>query len=200
MEEMMEGEHPYCYAVNNPLTWIDPMGLNPRQPSLGSQIKACTAKRPKKACFDCVYLLLHKKYLYGPQRACNDANRICGSRVVCGPCGPGSAGFPKAPGCTDGFFKSKEFADWLHGLKGKDACGGHQGFDKLAHCYANCWAVLCGGAWGVVACQIIEKDDNDPDDILANKIGRGIGMQYDVWTGQDCLDKCADAIYGLDSW
>lgn len=200
MEEMLAGENAYGYAENNPVTWTDPFGMKPEKPSLGSQIKACKTKQPNKACFDCVYVLLHTKYQYGPQRACNDANRICGSHVVCGPCGPGLPGFPKAPGCTDGLDRVKEFLDFLHGKAGQEACGGHQGFDKLAHCYANCMAVLCAGGWGVLYCRYQERDETDPEDVLANQLGRGIGFQSNVWNGQDCFNECANAVYGLESW
>ncbi len=200
MEEMRAGEHPYGYAHDNPITWTDPLGLEPVKPSLGSQIRACKNRQPRKACFDCAYELLHTKYRYSPQRACRDANTICGSHVLCGPCGPGSAGFPNAPGCIDGPGKVWEFLDFLHGQAGKNACGGHQGFDKLAHCYANCIGTLCGGGFGILYCQVQEREESDPQDVLANQLGRGIGMQPNVWSGQDCFNECAKAVDGLDSW
>jgi hypothetical protein len=40
--------------------------------------------------------------------------------------------------------------------------------------------------------------EDDPEDIIANEIGRGIGLT--ATSGQECFDRCAKAVYGLESW
>lgn len=108
------------------------------------------------------------------------------------------SGFPKAPDCES---YNEDFVSFLHGRAGKAACGGAQGFDKLAHCMDNCmWTMCLPPGVGAVVCivgQTVMKED-DPEDIIANEIGRGIGLT--ATSGQECFDRCAKAVYGLEAW
>lgn len=192
-------ERAYLYVDGRALDLVDPSGTQtPGMPA--PRIRECLKSKTKLDCAKCVYTTLHTLYNFGPQRACDWANQICKAHIRCGPCGPGSEGFPTVPSCTDGVGAVRQFLTFLHGEAGRAACGGYQGFDKLAHCYGNCMLTLCAGGFGILACRMQQWGEDDPEDIQANELGRGIAFHSDVAHGEDCLHKCAEAVYGMESW
>jgi hypothetical protein len=58
LAEQLGGEHPYGYAMNNPVTYVDPTGLSscpnpPKPPSGVSGIGSCYSNDFKNCCTDC---------------------------------------------------------------------------------------------------------------------------------------------------
>lgn len=194
--EWLGGEHPYAYAMNNPVTYTDPSGLDPT-------LSDCK-RRGGKACFHCANYVFSTKRKYCPKAACQAANQLCGTSVTCGPCGL----CPTPPVPTSCFDRAalEKFGEFLRGSSGgkgwdcSASCGGYGNGDKLAHCFKGCAIAICIG----VTCGMVGKDD-DPADNDAEWTGYWIGYtQVNVGSGSyvlsQCLEKCADAISGMECY
>lgn len=194
--EWVLGEHPYAYALNNPSTFTDPSGLDPT-------LSDCK-KRGGKACFHCANFVFATKLRYCPKAACEAANQLCGTSVKCGPCGL----CPTPPVPTSCFDRAalEKFGEFLRGSSGgktwdcSASCGGYGNGDKLAHCFKGCAIAICIG----ITCGEIGKDD-DPEDNDAEWTGYWIGYtQVHVGSASyvlsQCLEKCADAVSGMECY
>ncbi len=192
--EWLGGEHPYAYALNNPVTYTDPSGLNPT-------LSDCKRRRGKE-CFHCANYVFSDLLKYCPKAACQAANLLCGTSVRCGPCGL----CPTPPVPTSCFDRAalEEFGKFLRGpSSGKvwdcsASCGGYGKGDKLAHCFKGCAIASCIG----VTCGMVGKDDDSADND-AEWTGYWIGYtQVNVGSGAyvlgQCLEKCADAVSGME--
>ena len=194
--EWLGGEHPYAYAMNNPVTYTDPSGLDPT-------LSDCK-RRGGKACFHCANYVFANKRKYCPKAACRAANQLCGTSVTCGPCG--LCPTPPVPtSCFDraALVKFGEFLRGSSGGKGWDcsaSCGGYGNGDKLAHCFKGCAIAICIG----ITCGMVGKDD-DPADNDAEWTGYWIGYtQVNVGSASyvlsQCLEKCADAASAMECY
>jgi RHS repeat-associated protein len=69
-------EASYGYVGGRATFGIDPTGYSPLQD--------CKKGKSKQACFQCAYKHLQVKKRIGPLGACEAANKLCGSHIVCG--------------------------------------------------------------------------------------------------------------------
>jgi RHS repeat-associated protein len=176
------GEHHlYTYAANSPARLVDPSG----------RVAECLRK-PKNLCFECLYRGYSSnkgRFHYCPMKACEEANQACGTRRLCGTCGPGPDPIYRG-GCTrDGV---TDFAHFLRGSAGKDACGGVDGADKVAHCWGACMAHACGAGAGCVLIWLGWPEESDEADKRAE--GQGLDCALEgrsrATMAQDCLSCC----------
>jgi hypothetical protein len=182
----------YLYAGSGPTVAVDPGGL-----------QAYAAVAPGY-CFYHEYQRNATKRHYCPLKACQEANRVCGSHVICGACGPGPdprAGGPRGVECSPRHIR--RFADFLVGGKGP-SCGGLGVGDKLGHCWAACVATACSGQWGDLPWRCLVPRDPDPRDVAAEEKGMECGLlinvRESVHIGQDCLGCCAGATRDMPCW
>jgi len=135
--------------------------------------KECLRKGPPGLCFWCAYAVYrHLPDSFCAMKACLMATRLCGSRVHCGPCGPGMSwdAIEERIG-NDG---CKPWRFWPGTLWLKQQCGGDMGNDKVAHCFLHCKISKCnqGAGLGVCAAWINSQEEGeDTGDIAANYKG-----------------------------
>lgn len=188
----------YRYAWNNPIENADPSGLIAR-----GQHKPCPSS-PPGACFQCTYKQ-HSQDKWCPQRACEAANRQCRSHVVCQACGPG-APKPFRSNCTPSTVG--EYADYLRGSStSQGSCGGYDGADKVAHCWAACMARRCGTIAGYCVFKLAQRRETDPNDTKAENFGSDCSNAPTSWTSSPnegiaraCLDCCAKKTYNMECY
>ena len=204
VDPLWPDESAYGYVGGRASILTDGSG---RGDSIGSIRRDCS-KLSKQACFACAFNRIsrlrfwdHKGELHEyvpPQLACEQANQICGSHVVCGPCGPGPG--PTLPGnnVCDVFFWNDWAQNNLHEpSSGAEGCG-KTGWDKLAHCFVACVAGSCDLIISAIGCRYSSDPsvEDDPYDRDANYIGWEIGARNNP-SPSGCLAACAKAIRGL---
>lgn len=203
LAERLQGEHPYGYAMNNPATYTDPTGLQPRSGGSGLPGLGTCRSRGGKACFHCAYKVFAVGHHDCPKAACENANRLCGTNVRCGPCG--MCPDPRVPSnCLD-FGSLNKFGEFLRGSGasaggGSDcskSCGGYGQGDKLAHCFKGC-VIACVGPVAICAWRWGGLKDSESDDADAEAIGISLGLTS--LTLQSCFKKCGDAVSGMECY
>lgn len=185
--------HPYCYSSNSPTRLADPSGLRPSVPS-------CRQLQPKD-CFWCIYPMLRDDIRgpgYCPERACNEATRLCNYQKRCYACGLESdpAVYMADLGCwsIDFWFNSGgrggQYLRFMCGGSGP----GFGGADKLAHCYVTCMVRACA-----LGCARPDIDDDTADDVEANHLGWDCGKKHRPFVNyvRHCLSCCQKAVYNL---
>jgi len=151
------------------------------------------------------------RWFIGYEKACDLANRQCGTHHICNPCGVGPQGRPPTlSGLCFGYTWPPyepliSDAELLRGA----GCGPH-GADKLAHCWLVCKVYMCygplGGAPAAIAAYLEDRYEGDPDDQLADAMGPECGNSLSLrppwkppaqsWT-YECLDCCRKKTYDL---
>ncbi|MBI5705611.1 MAG: hypothetical protein HZC36_01325 [Armatimonadetes bacterium] len=182
LAERLGGEHPYGYALDNPTTYTDPNGLQPKghgKPRFGAGLRECKKKKTKEECFKCAYDWYQGNMAFQPKKACDNANLWCGTRKKCGPLGIEPK--PSGGGC----FSILSYAEDLH-----------QFSDKIAHCWAVCMTERC---WGVGCLHGIRYPfESDPLDKAAEEYGLYCaGEDSDKLMQPSCLSCCASKTYNL---
>jgi hypothetical protein len=183
----------YIYVVSNPCSLTDPSGLGAKR-CTPRDLLECRKQLPWncfKCAYDCMYNRdkLERGFNYCPKKACDEANRLCGSHIICGPCGPGSPPVPPGMDCSPS--TAENFGDYL-----RTKCGG-KGADKLAHCVKGCVIATCGD-WLLPIGTCLWRwwpglQDPEPDDSDAEAVGLTLGDW--TMTYGDCLEACAKATY-----
>jgi hypothetical protein len=190
VDPLWPDESAFGYVGGRATFGIDPTGYSPLQD--------CKKGKSRQACFQCAYKHLQVNNRVGPLGACEAANKLCGSHIVCGSCGPCPE--PAAPGCTSGgiqdfgeFLRGSSSSSGKAGIDCSGSCGGYGVGDKLAHCVKGCYIALCTLSWFL--CFLGDKHE---DDRIAEDIGAGIGNW--IFDPRDCLSRCAQATKGMEMY
>jgi len=191
VDPLWPDESGYGYCDGSPRTKIDPQGLGPGGPGTIKDVLKCKKERSRAACFWCAYKIFSNRHRgggfnYCPQKACDEANSICGSHLNCGPCGPSPVPVPTGFECDRQALES-----WGQDLRLR--CGG-MGADKLAHCVKGCLIRNCLGVIGVCLWHKWLEDEHK-DDSDAEAVGINIGVLPEGDIRQECIRECAKAIY-----
>ncbi|HVL38289.1 MAG TPA: hypothetical protein VM328_02750 [Fimbriimonadaceae bacterium] len=105
--EWLGGEHPYAYAMNNPVTYVDPSGNHPQGcPTHGGE-PGCVFSGPPGSQSDPAYWHCQTPYPWTPPSFNFWSGITWGYGNCCGPtrkCGPGS----KTYSCTDAACKAHD--------------------------------------------------------------------------------------------
>ncbi len=205
----------YQWSNNEPNLVYDLSGLAPTD--------GCPSK-PPGACFLCMYSVYtelgsnkYVNYRYCPKKACDLANKACGSHVTCGTCGPTGwvIELPSTPLIGEGGLLKRIHDGDCGRLKPhfrigypNQRVGGSRSADKLAHCIGCCMAISTASVVGVFGCntQYHDPQGRDPiEDNRANDYGKSCAIycpSMDVDNSFDvslalCTACCTDKTYDL---
>jgi len=189
-DPLWPSEPGFVYAGAMPNVSIDPSGTEEFRKCNRLEVRNCRRGSPG-SCFRCAYSCFSSRddghgFNYCPKKACEEANKLCGSHVRCGVCGPDND--PPTPGFMCDLLGIGNLGNFL-----RRQCGGF-GADKLAHCVKGCALALCGGV-PIGVCIWHQVKDKQQPDIDAEVTGIEISTRLWVWSIGDCMRECAKETY-----